>query len=143
MRLGVAGYRKAVSQGYRSPVAVRGLSPTGFIIKRVNTISDLENIGENEAVLIANIGNRKRKDILVKALEKNITIINIKDPKAVIKQIDDSLASRKAKKTQRDTKKEKVKSKKEEKKEKEEKTQEDIKEEEKKKQDKELTKREM
>lgn len=147
MRLGFKGYRKTPSQGYRSPVKVRNLHPSGLKTILINNISQLSGIDkEAEGVIVAStVGVKKKIDLLNKAKELGITILNIKDTEKFIKQAQEKLAKRKEKRDKTKQEKEKKKPKKDEKKNekeaKEELTDKEKQEKEKKEKDKLLTKK--
>jgi large subunit ribosomal protein L32e len=112
MRLNVKGYRRCVSQGYRSPSEVRGLSAEGKEIVIVQNVSDLTAIdsAKQVACISARVGMKKKKILLQKAKEKNITIINIKSIDQALKEIEDMLSKKKKQKEEAaKTKKEKEK----------------------------------
>jgi large subunit ribosomal protein L32e len=64
--------------GYGSPVAVRGMHPSGYREVRVFTSSDLEGLNPAEdAIRIgASVGNRKRLVIQEKALSEGLKVLN-------------------------------------------------------------------
>lgn len=67
-----------VDAGYRGPVAVRGLHPSGFSEVLVHTPSDLEKLDPmREAARIgSSVGSRKRELIMEKAEELNVRVLN-------------------------------------------------------------------
>jgi len=67
-----------VSIGYRTPKAARGLHPSGFKEMLVHNVAELDFINPKlEAARIAHgVGMRKRKDIVKKADELGIRILN-------------------------------------------------------------------
>ncbi len=73
------GYPPMVKVGYRQPKAVRGLHPSGFEPVRVFRPEDLDKIDPTrQAIIIAStVSKRKRIEIIKRALEKNIKIINL------------------------------------------------------------------
>ncbi|MEM3615075.1 MAG: 50S ribosomal protein L32e, partial [Candidatus Methanomethylicia archaeon] len=77
-RLQVKGYPSIVKVGYRSPRKIRGLHPSGYIEKIVYRVEDLEGLDANKyAIRIAsNVGRRKRKEIIEKATEMGLKILN-------------------------------------------------------------------
>lgn len=109
MRLGLSGYRKSPSQGYRSPVLVRGLDRSGLIPVRVSTISELDKIKkETEGIIINNaIGTKKRMAIIEKAEASGIKILNIKNPAEYLKQKKDIMQKKKEAKDKKLAEKEK------------------------------------
>jgi len=78
MRLRAKGWPKIVKVGYRGPTAVRGLHPSGFRDVLVYNVSDLERLNpETDAARIAHtVGARKRMEILAKAKELGIKVLN-------------------------------------------------------------------
>ncbi len=78
MRLRKKGKPPLVSIGYRNPKRVRGLHPTGFREVIVYNVKDLETVNpEKEAVRIGGtVGRRKRMEIIKKADELGIVVLN-------------------------------------------------------------------
>lgn len=78
MRLGIKGKPTIVSIGYRSPKSVRGVHPSGFVEVLVHTPRDLEGLDTSkQAVRIgSSVGGRKREQILAKAKEFGIRVLN-------------------------------------------------------------------
>lgn len=67
--------------GYGSPLAVRGMHPSGFMEVRVFNLGDLAKVNpEIQAIRIAaTVGRKKREMIQNKAAEAKIRILNYKD----------------------------------------------------------------
>ncbi|MCL5439594.1 MAG: 50S ribosomal protein L32e [Thermoplasmataceae archaeon] len=67
-----------VDSGYRGPRATRGLHPSGFSEVMVHNVADLGKLNrETEAARIGStVGSRKRKEIVEKADEMNIRVLN-------------------------------------------------------------------
>lgn len=137
------GYSSPISIGWKSPRKVRGLSQTGLIPILVASINQLNGIDkEKQGIIIAkSVGNKKRVDIINKAQELNLKILNMKDPVKYMENIKEDFEKRKQdkkKKTEERQKKKKEIEKKAEEKKKENKEEltEKIAEEEKKKQEK-------
>lgn len=104
MRLNLKGYKKKVQIGYGSPKLVRGLSKDGLKKVIVSSIKDLEGIDKKEGIVISKtVGDRKRKEILTKAKELSLTVLNM-DIDKKLKSIDDNMEVRKAKKKKREKK---------------------------------------
>ena len=78
MRRYEAGKPAMPSIGYGSPKTERGLHPSGFKDILVKNMSDLENLDpDTEAGRIsATIGKRKKEEMLTKASELGIKILN-------------------------------------------------------------------
>jgi large subunit ribosomal protein L32e len=108
MRLGIKGYRRSVSSGFRSPRLVKYLHKSGLREINVSSVKDINNIDPiKEGIIIARaVGLKKKVDVIKKALEKNIRILNVKDPQAFIKYVEDSLEQRKEEKKKQEKKRE-------------------------------------
>ena len=75
-------YRIPVVQtGFRGPVSVRGLHPSGFEEIRVNNPKDVDNVDpKTQAIRIARtVGDKKREMIVSKADELGIRVFNRRD----------------------------------------------------------------
>ncbi|MEM1994258.1 MAG: 50S ribosomal protein L32e [Nitrososphaerales archaeon] len=85
MRLQVKGWPKIVKIGYRGPAAVRGLHPSGYRDILIYNPSDLESLNpETDAARIAStVGAKKRLEIMAKAKEMGIKVLNPTVPKRV------------------------------------------------------------
>jgi len=125
IRLKLKGRAKYVSIGYRGPKKVRYLHKSGLKHHLVRSSSDLESLDNKKICLIiaSSLGNRKKIAILKKANEQGFNIVNIKNPGAYIKKVEDKINLKKkikkekeqkvkdAKKGSKEVKKEKVKQK--------------------------------
>jgi large subunit ribosomal protein L32e len=78
MRLGIKGKPALVSIGYRSPKSMRGVHPSGLIEILVRGSRDLKGLdARKQAVRIASsVGGRKREQILARARELGIKVLN-------------------------------------------------------------------
>jgi len=83
MRHRFKGYPIMVSQGWRSPVEVRGLHGKGFEPILVSNLTQIDKIDKKDQAIIvaATVGDKKRLAIIEKAESLNITILNIKTDK--------------------------------------------------------------
>jgi large subunit ribosomal protein L32e len=82
MRHKFRGYSIMVSSGWRSPVEVRGMDRKGYETVIVFKAQDVEKVEKHKAIIIAaNVGNKKRMEIVEKAIQLNIPIANIKADK--------------------------------------------------------------
>jgi large subunit ribosomal protein L32e len=73
------GYRHAwVESGYRGPVKVRNLHPSGFKEVYVSTLADLEKINPktDAARISSKVGMKKRRVIQEKAKASGIKLLN-------------------------------------------------------------------
>tara|TARA_Y100000310_G_scaffold310852_1_gene356560 strand:+ start:11595 stop:12179 length:585 start_codon:yes stop_codon:yes gene_type:complete len=109
LRLGKKGHSKKVSSGYRSPQAVKHMTQDGKNIIMIRSVQDLNAIKEEAIIISSNFGMKKRIEIIKKAIEKNITILNIKDPQAFIKNNDELRAKKKEEKAKKTKEKEEKK----------------------------------
>lgn len=78
IRLQRKGFPPMVKIGYRGPALARGLHPSGFEEVLVRNVDDLEFVDpKRQAVRIASaVGKRKRAEILKRAEELGITVLN-------------------------------------------------------------------
>ncbi len=72
------GKLKMPDIGYRQPKEIRGLHPSGYKEVLVKNLKDLEKVdAKKEAIRIAStVGKKKRLEIIKKAKELNIKILN-------------------------------------------------------------------
>ena len=131
------GRRKMPSPGYKSPRKVKNLHFSGLKIINISSTDNLNKIKkESEGIVVAaNVGMKKRLEILKKAKELNINVLNLNVDEQ-IKKIEDFISSKKKKSIKEAKKETKSKENIEEKK-----SEEDKKESEKKEKDKLLTKK--
>ena len=103
------GRRKMPSPGYKSPRDAKGLHSSGLKIVGIMSINDLIKIRkESEGAVIAkSVGMKKKLEILKKARELNVNILNL-NVNEQIKKIEDFINSKKKKATT-EVKKEEVK----------------------------------
>jgi len=104
------GRRKMPSPGYKSPAKVKGLHATGLEMIAVSSPQDLTKIKkDSQGIIISkSVGKRKRLEILKKAKEANIKVLNLNLEES-IKKIEDFMSSKKkkeAKPAKKDTVKE-------------------------------------
>lgn len=78
MRKGKKGRPKMPSIGYKRPEKVRGLHPSGFKEVLIHNVKELEGVNpKEEAIKIASrVGEKKRAEIVKKAEEMNIKVLN-------------------------------------------------------------------
>jgi large subunit ribosomal protein L32e len=79
IRRKIKGWPPGPSMGYKGPKIARGLHPSGYREVIVYNVADLSNVdAETQAARIAHtVGKRKRADIIAKAKELNLKILNI------------------------------------------------------------------
>lgn len=151
MRQGFKSYNKCVEPGYGSPKEVKGLDRSGLEPIIVNTLKDLENINkEKQGIIISSaVGKKKKVEIIKKANELTITILNIKDSSKYLNDVEQGMKQRKEERLKKSKKKAEKKVKEEKKEKKDDKLaekvldEEDKVKEEKKEKDKVLTKKEI
>ncbi|MBN1156075.1 50S ribosomal protein L32e [Candidatus Woesearchaeota archaeon] len=125
MRLRHKDKRAHPEPGFGSPREIRGLSKEGLQYVVVSNPKQVEEIKKEKQgiVISSSVGNRKRVMIIKKALELNINVLNMKEPKKFVDKIEKEIqqkAEEKKKKKEEKEKKGEEKKKKAEKKEKEE-----------------------
>lgn len=78
------GYEQSVVRvGFRGPVAVRGLHPSGFEEVRIETLADLSRVDPSKqaARVSGNLGTRNLKLVYAEADKRKIRILNRRDLK--------------------------------------------------------------
>jgi len=80
IRRKILGWPPGPSTGYKGPKIARYLHPSGFKEVIIYNVADLTNVDVNtQAIRIAHrVGKRKRADIIAKANEMNLKILNVK-----------------------------------------------------------------
>lgn len=93
VRKHVKGWPKSPRIGYRGPKTSRGLHPSGYAEATVWNVDELSEINpETTVVRIAHtVGMQKRREILVKARELNIRVLNAKVAKEAEKAIEETV----------------------------------------------------
>jgi len=86
--------------GFGSPIAVRGMHPSGFYEVLVYTVDDLKGLdAKTQAVRIAaKVGNRKRTGIQEKALSAGLKVLNAREITSSLKKTPVAPVKEKAKK---------------------------------------------
>ncbi len=126
VRLKKKGHPHKVSIGYGTKKGTRNLYNSIFDYRLVKNIKDLDDINKKYIIISRSIGLKKKIEILKKAKELNLNVINIKDIDAFLKNIENRRNEFKEDKKKKQQKKEETKKKVEEKsKEKKESTQEE------------------
>jgi large subunit ribosomal protein L32e len=92
MRQNVKGWPKTVNVGYGGPKTAKFLHPSGYREVLVHNLSEIEGLdSETQAIRIAHtVGQKKRMEILTKAKEKGLHILNpheLKEPKEELEKI--------------------------------------------------------
>lgn len=146
MRHHFKGKRKSPSPGYKSPSKVRGLHASGLKIVSVHSARDVDRIKKDtEGIIVSGqVGMKKNYEILKKAKQLGISVLNINADDRIKKTEDFIISKKNGKKEAKKEPKEKTEAKKEWHKEKEQGqklSEEDKKEAEKKEKDKLLTRK--
>lgn len=83
MRIGLTHRAAVVNTGYRGPVLVRGLHPSGLQDILVNNVKELVALNPEVqgARIAATVGKRKRIEIVKKANELGIRVFNVSKQK--------------------------------------------------------------
>lgn len=64
-------------EGHRTPRAIRDIHPSGFREIKIKTIVELEKVPKNHAIrVISGMGTKKKLEIVDKAIEKGIKVLN-------------------------------------------------------------------
>jgi len=76
IRLNRFGYPKSPTVGYKSPKSMAG-KIEGLTPILVHNVADLDKLTKSDAAIIARVGAKKKLDIIKKAEEMKIKIINL------------------------------------------------------------------
>lgn len=78
MKVEKRGQGHLVKIGYKKPESIRGIHPSGYWAVRVHNTKELENVNKEiqAAIISKRIGRKKRNEIIKKANELNIVILN-------------------------------------------------------------------
>ncbi|MFN7105537.1 MAG: 50S ribosomal protein L32e [Pyrobaculum sp.] len=81
IRRKLKGWPKPVEAGYRKPAAVRGLHPSGFVEVLVHNPKELEGLDPktHAARVAATVGRKKRLEIIKRAKELGIYVLNARE----------------------------------------------------------------
>jgi len=99
MRKHLHGYRKSVSTGYSSPRAVKGMHKSGLKPTVVQTLEGIKALGKGQGAVIGHVGMKRKLELLRYAAEKNIAVLNVKDPKAYLAKAEEDRKKTKEEKT--------------------------------------------
>jgi large subunit ribosomal protein L32e len=99
IRKNIWGKPSMVKNGFRGPAAVRGLDSKGMTPVTLYSAGALESLDpKTNSIIIGNVGNRKRIELLKACQNKKFNVLNSKNIEADIKKITDGLAARKERK---------------------------------------------
>jgi large subunit ribosomal protein L32e len=115
VRLKKKGHIHKVSIGYRTKKETRDFYNSKFDYKLVNNLNDLNNIDKKYILISKSIGLRKKIEILKKAKELNLDVLNFKDTDSFLKNVQDKFMKIRKSKEEKQQKKEVFKKKVEEK----------------------------
>ncbi len=99
MRLSKKSKRACVSTGYGSPCEVKGLDKNGLapiLVANADQVSKIDK--KKQSALFAKTGKRTRIEMLRKAKEMGISIANVRNVDDEIKNIEDTVRTRKEEK---------------------------------------------
>ncbi len=99
------GVGQWVMPGYRMPCAVRGLTVQGFepvVVENVTQVTALDS-NKHIAILKGSAGTKNRIAMVTEAVKKKISILNLKNPEAFLKQCEEK--KKEAKKQEKSEKK--------------------------------------
>lgn len=107
------GRRKMPSPGYKSPRNVKGIHTSGLRMINVSSVEDIKKIKKESegAIITKSVGMKKRLEILKKAKELDVKVLNLNVDERITKI--EGLINSKKKKEVKETKKEQIKEKKE------------------------------
>ena len=77
MRLKFKGNPKLPSQGYRSPAEVRGMHGSGLKTVFVTSLKQMDSVNAEGIILASALGAKKKREIIKKAAEKKLKIVNL------------------------------------------------------------------
>ena len=102
MRLNLHGYRRQVGTGFSSPNAVHGLHRSGLMPVIVRTAEELKALDvKTQGVIIGHVGMKRKLELLKLATEKKAAVLNVKDPAAFLKKVEEERKRRKETQTSR------------------------------------------
>jgi len=108
MRKKLRSVRRQPSIGFSSPREVRGLTTEGFRVIMVHNVAQLATITE-PITIASTVGLRKKVEIVKKAKEKKLRVLNVKDLDKFLAETEKELKQRKEAKKSTLTKKEQKK----------------------------------
>lgn len=140
MRHQKRGHKIIVKVGYRTPLAVRDTNKEGKRIVLIKNLGETKNIEKKNdiAIISAELGTKKKLEIIKELLKEKVAILNLKDPEKYVQTIEEEANKKKQAQKQKIEKRSEKKKEAEKKKHKDEKKKEakEMSEEEKKKEDK-------
>lgn len=108
MRHQFKGYNRRVKQGWRSPIAVRGYHGKGVEPVLIRNVFELNAVNKDQGIIVSGkVGLRKRIDILKKAEELKLLVLNLK-PEAIMAKADSMKKQKDEEKKEKTEKKKKT-----------------------------------
>lgn len=102
------GYIRRVEPGYGTPALIRGSHRSGLFPILIYNVHDLDKIDKkvHGVVVASGVGKKKAVDVLKKAKERGLTMLNVKDIDIFIRRVEDFIKARKENKESAKKKKE-------------------------------------
>lgn len=98
VRLLKRGYRRLVTNGFKSPGDVRGFHGKGVPAVHIFSTKELEKVPKEKAIIIASsVSDKKRLEIVKTAKEKSLQVLNL-DADRFIAKAEEDMKKRKEKK---------------------------------------------
>jgi len=103
MRLNLRGHLKKISVGYKSPIEIRGLSREGLVMVNISSIKALEGIDKKKqgVIISSSVGMKKRVEMIKKAKELGIIVLNFKNAEEHLKKIEEKIIEMRKSKEQK------------------------------------------
>ena len=96
MRHNRAGYGKLLQVGYGSPKLVKGMHHSGIKHVEVSNVKELAKVNpKEEGIIIKSIGMKKKIEMIKEAEKKGIRVLNVKDSKKFIADVENKIKSKK------------------------------------------------
>jgi ribosomal protein L32E len=77
IKVGERGHPAMLEKGYRTPVAVRGMTKTGLVPVRVAQLEDMRTLDpKKNAIIVARVGGKRRILIIEAAVAKGFALVN-------------------------------------------------------------------
>ena len=109
MKDGIKGHPKSRRMGYRTPVAVRGMTAKGLIPVRIERPEGLAGLDpKTHAIVLGKIGGRKKVLVIEQAVQAGFTLVNASAEKGkaiqalFVAKADEKKAERKEKETKKE-----------------------------------------
>ena len=94
MREKIKGHRRQPNPGWSSPSDVRGLTPEGYKLIIINNVQELLSTNDPKTIS-STVGTKKKLEIIKKAKERGIKIMNVPNLDEFIKKTEEKLMIRK------------------------------------------------